>query len=92
MNFEKFGLKEILMEIQKTEDVGSLAKLEEALGVECARRLESAQNWQEEGSAKLLGDQCRELCSLQRRAILSRPAADKKRDEYQLGRAIGQAR
>jgi len=91
MNFENFGLKEILMEIQKTEDVEPLAKLEEALSAECRRRLESAQNWQQEGSAKLLSDQCRELCSRQRRAILSRPAAEKRSAEYQLGRAIGKS-
>ena len=91
MNFEKFGLKEILTKIQETEEDKSLAQLEEALLFECARRIKAGQNWKEVEDAKTLSKQVIELCGRKRRYLLSIPTFQKQKDEYDLGRKIGKS-
>ena len=80
---------EIITKIQKSETVEDLARLEEKIQFECSRRKEASVNWKEKEDAGILERQTRELCGRQRRRLLSIPAFEKQRAEYDLGRAIG---
>ena len=89
MELKNLTFLEIITKIQKSETVEDLAKLEEQIQLECSRRKEVATNWIEEKDAGILERQTRELCGRQRRRLLSIPAFEKQRAEYDLGRAIG---
>jgi len=91
MEIKNFDLLNIAQMIQRAETVDQLVQIEEAVSLECSRRKEVATNWIEEKDSSVLDKQTGELCARQRRAILSRPAAEKRSAEYQIGRAIGQA-
>ena len=92
MEFKTLTFLEILTKIQQAETVEKLAKIEEQIRLECARRKEASSDWKATEDAENLERQTREFCGQQRRRLLSIPAFQKKQQEYDLGRRIGRAR
>ena len=91
MELKNLTFLEIITKIQETENVEDLAKLEEKIQLECSRRKEASVNWKQTEDAGILERQTRELCGRQRRRLLSIPAFQKQKAEYDLGRRIGKS-
>jgi len=90
MKFKDCSMIDIVREIQATTNLDSLQTLEQDLISEASRRKASAKNWYETQQAESLKESTIKLVAQQRRMILANADFQKRQDEYNLGRQIGQ--
>lgn len=87
-----YSLKAICEAITACQSIESLKAIEDTCLLHFSQAEKSGRNWIEKDRAKNESRQVTELVSYRRRAILSKPALEKARQDYQLGQKIGLAK
>ena len=87
-----YSLKGVCEAITACESLETLKGIENTCLLHFSQAEKSGRNWIEKDRAKNESRQVTELVSYRRRAILSKPALEKARQDYQLGQKIGLAK